>query len=63
MDKKWAENMRTKYCVASRRMVSKILGLAGYPITLGLFAVKTMVENARTSTRWSIECEGSPGFP
>jgi len=49
MDKKLAENIKMKYFVASRRIMSKIPGLAGYPIILDLLAVNAMIENARTS--------------
>ena len=49
-DKNWAENMSTKYSVASRRIVSKILGIVGYLLILGLIAVNTIIENAATST-------------
>lgn len=41
--------MRTKYRVASRRMVSKILGMPGY-LLLDPLAVNVIIENAMTST-------------
>lgn len=42
--------MRMKYRVASRRIISKILGEAGYLIILDLLAVSTIIKNARAST-------------
>lgn len=44
----WHINRRMKYIVASRRIVSRILGMPGYR-SLGLLAVTTMTKNAKTS--------------
>ena len=49
-DKSWAEHMSVKYFVASRRMLSKILGIVRCLPILGLLAMITIIENARTST-------------
>ena len=59
----WLENMSTKYIVASRWIVSKMLGMPGY---LGFLARIKTIKNARTSTvtpdKGSVEYEAYKHF-
>jgi len=51
--------MNMKYCVASRTMVSKRLGMPGYLLIPDLLAVTKMIKNTRTSMTGGcgVECE------
>lgn len=56
----------TKYFVASRRIISKILALPEYPIILDLLAVNTMMENAEKSVFYDARIHrtgGASGSP